>query len=408
VNMFVRLRTRKKSFIIVGVIVIVSLLSTYGILYILTPYSGFARSIIWGDSDIKDYERFPFRTIENAPPILQFSNLEFPDTNNANPFSSSILLDNIIPNTEGGIEDGKIYFDKFLASTGTTAFIVTMDDKIVYEKYFNGYQSDSIGTSFSIAKSITSALIGIAIDEGLIASIDDPITKYIPELKEKDSRFDDITIKNLLTMSSGLRYVEEGLPWSDDTKTYYDTDLRSLALSSKIEEAPGKRFHYNNYNPLLLGMILERATYKPVSQYLEDKIWKPLGMDAPASWSLDSDASGFEKMESGINARAIDFAKIGRLFLNNGNWNGNQIISEKWVNESTRPDTATDPVPFYQYMWWVDPLSADGTHYNFYAVGNYGQFIYVIPEKNIVIVRHGYKSEYDDWTDMFKQLGLKI
>lgn len=118
---------------------------------------------------------------------------------------------------------------------------------------------------------------------------------------------------------------------------------------------------------------------------------------------LDSDASGFEKMESGINGRAIDFAKIGRLFLNNGNWNGNQILSEKWVNESTRPDTATDPVQFYQYMWWVDPLSADGTRYNFYAVGNYGQFIYVIPEKNIVIVRHGYESEYDNWTDLFKR-----
>jgi CubicO group peptidase (beta-lactamase class C family) len=402
--MFVRLRTRKKSFIIVGVIIAIVLLSTYGILYILTPYSGFARSIIWGDSDIKDYEKFPFRTIENAPPIFHFSNMEFPDTNNATPFLSSTLLDNIIPNAEGGAEN----FDKFLASTRTTAFIVIKDDKIVYEKYFNGYQRDSIGTSFSIAKSITSALIGIAIDEGLIASIDDPITKYIPELKERDTRFGNITIKNLLTMSSGLRYVEEGLPWSDDTTTYYDTELRSLALSSKVEESPGKRFHYNNYNPLLLGMILERATHKPVSQYLEDKIWKPLGMDAHASWSLDSDASGFEKMESGINARAIDFAKIGRLFLNNGNWNGKQVISENWVNESTRPDTSTDPAPFYQYMWWVHPLSEDSTRYNFYAAGNYGQFIYVIPEKNIVIVRHGYGSEYDNWTDLFKQLGLMI
>ena len=403
-NMFVRLRTRKKSFIIVGVIIAIVLLSTYGILYILTPYSGFARSIIWGDSDIKDYEKFPFRTIENAPPIFHFSNMEFPDTNNATPFLSSTLLGNIIPNAEGGAEN----FDKFLASTRTTAFIVIKDDKILYEKYFNGYQRDSIGTSFSIAKSITSALIGIAIDEGLIASIDDPITKYIPELKERDTRFGNITIKNLLTMSSGLRYVEEGLPWSDDTTTYYDTELRSLALSSKVEESPGKRFHYNNYNPLLLGMILERATHKPVSQYLEDKIWKPLGMDAHASWSLDSDASGFEKMESGINARAIDFAKIGRLFLNNGNWNGKQVISENWVNESTRPDTSTDPAPFYQYMWWVHPLSEDSTRYNFYAAGNYGQFIYVIPEKNIVIVRHGYGSEYDNWTDLFKQLGLMI
>jgi CubicO group peptidase (beta-lactamase class C family) len=406
--MFARLRTRKKSIIIIGVIVIVSLLSTYGILYMLTPYSGFARSIIWGDSDIKDHERFPFRTIENAPPIFQFSTPQFSDTSNANPFSSLILSDNLISNIEGDFKDGKINFDKFLVSTGTTAFIIIKDDTVLYEKYFNGYQRDSIGTSFSMAKSITSALIGVAIDEGLIASVDDPITRYIPELKEKDFRFDNITIKNLLTMSSGLRYVEEGLPWSDDTRTYYDTNLRSLALSSKIEEAPGKRFHYNNYNPLLLGMILERVTHKPVSQYLEDKIWKPLGMDAPASWSLDSDASGFEKMESGINARAIDFAKIGRLFLNHGNWNGNQVISEKWVNESTSLDTTTDPAPFYQYMWWVDPLSVDSTRYNFYAVGNYGQFIYVVPEKNMVIVRHGYESEYDNWTDLFKQLGSKI
>ena len=110
-----------------------------------------------------------------------------------------------------------------------------------------------------------------------------------------------------------------------------------------------------------------------MSQYLEEKIWKPLGMEAPGSWSLDSDASGFEKMESGINARAIDFAKIGRLFLNNGNWNGKQIISEKWVNESTRPDTTTDPAPFYQYMWWVDTTTAtssssrDISHHNFYG-----------------------------------------
>jgi CubicO group peptidase (beta-lactamase class C family) len=117
-----------------------------------------------------------------------------------------------------------------------------------------------------------------------------------------------------------------------------------------MKEAPDKRFHYNNYNPLLRGMILERTTHKHVSQYLEEKIWKPLGMEAPASWSLDSDTSGFEKNGSGINARAIDFAKIGRLFLNNGNWNGIQIISEKWVNESTTPDTTTDPAPFYQYM----------------------------------------------------------
>ena len=399
------------------------LFSIYGILYMLTPYSGFARSIVWGDSDVKDYERFPFRIIHNAPPVFRFSTIQDVSHNTDNKTSSNnntyttflsrSLLNSIAPDSSNSAgsdsADRRKNFDNFLALTGTTAFMVIKDDRVLYEKYFNGYQRDSINTSFSIAKSITSALIGIAIDEGLIASADDPVTKYIPELKQKDPRFNNITIKNLLTMSSGLRYVEQSLPWSDDTKTYYNTNLRSLALSAKIEEAPSKRFHYNNYNPLLLGMILERTTHKHVSRYLEEKIWKPLGMDAPASWSLDSDVSGFEKMESGINARAIDFAKIGRLFLNNGDWNGRQIISQKWINESTRPDTTSDPAPFYQYMWWVDITSSrDASHYNFYAAGNYGQFIYVIPEKNTIVVRHGYRSGYDNWTGLFKELGSKV
>ena len=316
--------------------------------------------------------------------------------------SSQVLFNKIVPNSD--TEGKKKSFDEFLDSTGTTAFIVIKNDEILYEKYFNGYHEESINTSFSMAKSITSALIGIAIDEGMIQSVDDPITKYLPELRQKDPRFTLITLKNLLTMSSGLRYIEEGLPWSDDSRTYYDTDLRSLALSAKVEEQPGKRFHYNNYNALLLGMILERTTHMNVSQYLEEKIWKSLGMEASASWILDSgDAHEFEKMESGINARAIDFAKIGRLFLNNGNWNGKQIISEKWVNESTRPDKITDPVPFYQYMWWVENAQKEGS-YQFFAVGKYGQYIYVIPEKNMIIVRHGYESGYDGWTDLFQNI----
>ena len=125
---------------------------------------------------------------------------------------------------------------------------------------------------------------------------------------------------------------------------------------------------------------------------------------------LDSDTNRFEKMESGINAKAIDFAKIGRLFLNNGNWNGKQIISQKWVNESTRPDTTTDPALFYQYMWWVDTATSPGgaRDYNFYAAGNYGQFIYVVPDKDMIIVRHDYKSGYDNWTGLFRELASKI
>jgi CubicO group peptidase (beta-lactamase class C family) len=138
-----------------------------------------------------------------------------------------------------------------------------------------------------MAKSFASALMGIAIDEGHIKSVDEPITNYLPELLEKDKRFRSITIRHLLTMTSGIKYEEGGdLPWSedaDDTKTYYATDLRELALNCQIEGEPGKYFEYNNYNPLLVGMILERATGMPVSHYMEAKLWMPMGMEADGS-----------------------------------------------------------------------------------------------------------------------------
>jgi CubicO group peptidase (beta-lactamase class C family) len=302
-------------------------------------------------------------------------------------------------------------FNELLISTQTTAFLIIKDDQLIYENYFNGYKRDSINTSFSVAKSFVSALVDIAIDEGLINSVDDPITNYIPELKDKDSRYSAIAIKNLLSMASGLRYVEEKTPFSDDAKTYYDPNLRAVALSAVIEEEPGKTFHYNNYNYLLLGIILERATGMPVAKYMEERLWKRLGMEAPASWSLDSEASGFEKMESGINARAIDFAKFGKLYLNNGsNWNRQQIISEKWVKTSTNANSSTDPSSEYQYGWWIHPPQEsvagnnNNNHHHFYAAGNFGQFIYIVPEEKLVIVRHGYDFGQVNWINLFESI----
>jgi CubicO group peptidase (beta-lactamase class C family) len=264
-----------------------------------------------------------------------------------------------------------------------------------------------------MAKSFASALVGLAIDEGHIGSVNEPITNYIPELLKKDKRFKSITIRNLLTMSSGIKYEEGGdLPWSeeaDDTKTYYSTDLRKLALSCRIEGKPGQYFEYNNYNPLLVGMIVERATGMRVSRYLQQKLWKPLGMEADGSWSLDSTSSGFEKMESGVNARARDFARFGMLFAKEGNWRGKQLISRGWIDESTRADTSTDPSQDYQYFWWVNTPNGDTHHFS--ARGKYGQYIYVAPEKDLVIVRLG-KEEgergYGYWIDLFDELATKL
>jgi CubicO group peptidase (beta-lactamase class C family) len=367
--------------------------------YLTAPHFYLTRAIFWRESDYKDLERFPARTIHNAPATFRFD--ELPDHN---AYASQI---EVIGNrsTNGG-------FENYLDSSGTTAFLVIHDDELLYEKYFNGYDERSLNTSFSMAKSFASALVGIAIDEGYIKSADEPITNYIPELLEKDKRFKSITIRNLLTMSSGIKY-EEGatLPWSeeaDDTKTYYSTDLRELALNCQIEGTPGQYFEYNNYNPLLVGMILEQATGTHVSRYLQEKLWKPMGMEADGSWSLDSKEDGFEKMESGVNARARDFARFGMLFAKEGNWRSKQLISRKWVEESTRPDASTDPSQDYQYFWWINtPQGKD----HFSAQGNYGQYIYVAPEKDLVIIRLG-KEEgekgYGYWTSLFDELSTKL
>ena len=367
--------------------------------YLSAPSFYLTRTIFWGESDYKDLQRFPARTIHNAPPVSHFDKLPAD-----NPYASQIEA--IARDSSNGS------LERYLQASGTTAFLVVHDDKLLYERYFNGYDQRSLNTSFSMAKSFASSLVGIAIDEGHIKSVDEPITNYIPELLEKDERFRSITIRNLLTMSSGIKY-EEGatLPWSDeadDTKTYYSTDLRELALNSQIEGKPAQYFEYNNYNPLLVGMIIERATGMHVARYLQQKLWKPMGMEADGSWSLDSKNDGFEKMESGVNARARDFARFGMLFAKEGNWRGKQLISRRWVEESTRPDTTMDPSQDYQYFWWVNTPNGKN---HFSAQGNYGQYIYVAPEKDLVIVRLG-KEEgekgYGYWTDLFEELSTKL
>ena len=301
--------------------------------------------------------------------------------------------------------------DDLLKRTGTRAFLIIKDDKLIYESYLESSRKE-INTSFSSAKSFNSALIGAAIADGKIASVDDPVIRYIPEIAGRG--LDQLTIRDLLLMNSGIRYVEGDelpfyyAPFADDPLTYYPPDLRKVALSVEASGAPiGSAFLYNNYHPLVEGILLERVTGMHVAEYLQERFWKPMGAEFPASWSLDSKQSGFEKMESGINARAIDFARFGLIFLHNGFWNGVQILPESWVRESTeplRPDPRTwetfpgwlDHGGYYKYHWW-GINNPDGS-YDFCAQGRYGQIIYAAPRKNVVIVRLGAEpDEYVSW-----------
>jgi CubicO group peptidase (beta-lactamase class C family) len=370
-----------------------------------------ARDLAWGESDVLDYQKFPARPVDNGTTVSKFTSRPAPE-----------LFQHIKYSVDGKVE--KAAFDDLLRSTETTSFIVIKDGAVLYEHYFKGYERGSIVTSFSIAKSVTSALVGIAIDEGYIR-VDDPIIDYLPELRGRG--LDDITIRDLLLMSTGIKFVQdedlsdlqELWPFSSDVAlSYSHPNLRRLALHLQPSKEPvGAAFNYNQYHPLLLGLILERTTHRRVAEYLEEKIWQPLGMEYSASWSLDSKTDGFEKMESGINARAIDFAKLGQLFLDNGRWNGKQVISTRWVTSSTAPDPSDDR-PFlsypdwkaadgyYKYMWW-GMRTADGGYY-YTARGHLGQRIAVFPKDRLVIVRFGINEEgVDSWDKVIETVAAK-
>lgn len=354
-----------------------------------TDRSSIARAMWWMEADVDDQYRFPARPV--------------PAGDDPSPLPRGTEADLAVA-AAGGVG-----VDAFLRATDTVAFLVVHDDRLVYERYFGGSDRRTRQTSFSVAKSFVSTLVGIAIDEGLIGGVSDPVTRYVPELARRDPRFERITLRDLLTMASGLRYEEHSLPlpWGDDINTYYGTDLRDLALhATEIEGRPGREWHYNNYNPLLLGLVLERATGMPVSQYLSTRLWQPLGAEFDATWSLDSEGSGFEKMESGLNAAPVDYARFGELFLHGGSWNGRRIVSERWMQAATALDATTDPARDYQDFWWVDTARPG----RFYALGNFGQYVYVAPDAGTVIVRNGRDWGVDNatWLATFRELADEL
>ena len=349
-----------------------------------------------------------------------FENHEIKGTKSANTFISEpkekyveSLFEELVTKT------GFNSFKEWAIESQTTALIVIKKDTIIYEKYFNGFGRDSYFHSQSMAKSFISFLIGAAIDDSTIKSVNDPITNYIPELLERNSSFKKITIKDLLEMRSGLAYNTSLIPftnihspWHDEAIGYYHPNVRKLLLENvEISSEPGKNFQYSNYNTSYLGLILERATNLTVSSYLEQKLWSRI-MEYDALFSIDSKKSNFEYMPSRLIARAIDYARFGQLMLNEGNWYGEQIISKDWVIESTQENKSisrdiypkwfgkSDKRIYYSYQWWGH-VNKDGT-FNFYANGNLGQNIYMIPDKETVIVHCGnslqyYSGDFDLW-----------
>jgi CubicO group peptidase (beta-lactamase class C family) len=336
------------------------------------------RFVFYNFADIKDHKKFPSRALAAGTVPFQFPTApkgKFPKEINAVPF------------------------DQYLEDNKTVAFLIIKNDSIQYEKYFKGYDQQSIVPSFSMAKSVTSILIGCAIDEGHIQSVEEPITHYIPELSKNG--FDKVSIKHLLQMTSGIQFNESYVnPFGDAASFYYGLNLRKLIPKMKLKTSPGKQFEYTSGNTQLLGLVLERALKgKSITGYLQEKIWTPLGMEYDASWSVDRKKNSLEKTFCCLNARARDFAKIGRLYKNKGKWNGKQIVSQKWVEESTKLDTSNGSASYYQYQWWLPVPNED-----FMAEGILGQFVYVNPAKDLIIVRLGKKEGKANWWSIFTSI----
>ncbi len=286
-----------------------------------------------------------------------------------------------------------------LMETDTSALLVIKDGAVRYENYWLSGGPDVHWMSFSVGKSIVSALIGIAVEEGHIKTIEDPITNYVPALN--GSAYEGVRIKDILQMSSGARWNEDYSDPESDIARYIrtlagDGSLDEFTASLTRETEPGTTYLYNSTDTQALGMLLIAATGQTMSSYAEEKLWQPLGMEQDGYWNTDS--KGVEAAAGGLQVTARDYAKIGQLYLNEGMWQGKQLVPSEWVRASLTPDAPhimpgklyPDNPMGYGYQWY--PL--DGDDGDFMAIGVYNQFIYVNPAKNLVIVKLSAFSDY--------------
>ncbi len=287
---------------------------------------------------------------------------------------------------------GQMYTpDEFLERTYTNALLIMKNGKIIFEKYRNQTNETTRFMAFSMTKSITSILIGIALEEKRIDSIDDPIDKYLPELSK--SGYEGVTIRQILQMRSGINYPERydfGNPGiaatnHENSLVLNVTRFADIARTLKRKHPPGKVWEYKTIDTAVLGWLLERVSGgSTVAAYTSQRLWEPLGAEANGYYIMDGPPDiGREFSGAGFNATLRDFARLGQMVLNGGVANGHRIVSERWLKESTAPTDKADPV--YGYQWWMGLRPG-----SFEASGLLGQYIFIDPTTNTVAVKLSY------------------
>ena len=348
--------------------------------------------------DVEDYRFLPSRSIAASPQPLPLP---------------SALDRSWIARMPLEVQNGRLAteaeLDEFLSSRGTTAFLLVHDGRVIDERYYHGYGRDSLFKSFSISKSVLSALVGIAQGEGVLR-ISDPLSAHV-DLKENQA-LAAVTLEQLADNVSGFRYRRGNAPWKEQPRMYYTADVRAFLERTKLVRTPGTQFEAEELSPLLLGYALERALLRKypgmtLSRYAEERLWQPMGAARGASWNVDRETDGLEKTESGFVARAVDLARFGLLYLNGGTAGGRQVIPRDWVSATVTPPSANAPNhlgdSFHRKLWW-GVVKPQRTQVDFYANGHFGQRIYVSPDKRLVLVRMGSDGGGVNWTALLGRI----
>ena len=344
--------------------------ASLAIIIAMTSFTGchyFFKTIIYQRPNIDDVDLFPYRTVKAGDHKTPWKK--------ADDYNKTALPDELREMLEG--------YD-------TVAFLVIKDNKIKFEEYWDGYSQTKGSNSFSAAKSVVSILVGIALKQGYIKSLDQPVGDFLPEFADGAKK--DITIRDVLMMASGLNFNEEyNKVLSHTTEAYYGTDLRGLINSLEVIEKPGTIYQYRSGDTELLAMVLVAATGKSISQFATENLWGQIGAMEDVPWNLDKEG-GIEKAYCCFYSNARDFARVGNLYLNKGEVDGKPLVDRDYMEKSITPinipDRQGENVDFYGYQWWLYNYADTPV---FYARGFLGQYVFVFPEKNMIVVRLGHK-----------------
>ncbi len=284
-----------------------------------------------------------------------------------------------------GLDQNKIdkLFDLTFEDSATMSAVLIKDGYIVEEKYADGFDQNSFGTSWSTAKSFYAALIGISLDRGEIKSLDEPVGNYIDSYNDDGKR--EITIRQILNMTSGLEF-----PSHEHEMMFFEEDHLEYALKVGVESTPGEKFQYNNVNSMLMGEILKNATGKTAKELIEERIFSKIGIQNYTAWV---DSKGNTLTYCCLDMSARDYSKFGLLFSRDGRWNDNQIISEDYVEESLQLYWGKTPsmgwshsdTRGYSLQWWISKYDDEAKIYN--TSGKFGQFVFIDKERDIIFTR---------------------